>query len=73
MNKEEKKTRKRKIDNDDKPKRRRAPPKPKQGEINDREITYSLWKYKNEINDNVKIECSALIKNNYWNDRYINI
>ena len=29
---------------------------PKQGEINDKEITYSLWKYKNEINDNVKIE-----------------
>ena len=41
---------------------------PKQGEINDREITYSLWKYKNEINDNVKIE----IKNDYWNDRYHN-
>ena len=45
---------------------------PKQGEINDREITYSLWKYKNDINDNVKIECSAIIKNNYWNDRYNN-
>ena len=44
----------------------------KQGEINDREITYSLWKYKNEINENVKIDCSALIKNNYWNDRYNN-
>ena len=41
---------------------------PKQGEINDREITYSLWKYKNEINDNVKIE----IKNDYWNDKYHN-
>ena len=41
---------------------------PKQGEINDREITYSLWKFKNEINDNVKIE----IKNDYWNDRYHN-
>ena len=41
---------------------------PKQGEINDREITYSLWKYRNEINDNVKIE----IKNDYWNDRYHN-
>ena len=41
---------------------------PKQGEINDREITYSWWKYKNEINDNVKIE----IKNDYWNDRYHN-
>ena len=36
----------------------------KQGEINDREITYSLWKYKND--------CSALIKNDYWNDRYHN-
>ena len=45
---------------------------PKQGEINDREITYSLWKYKNDcsalINDNVKIE----IKNDYWNYRYHN-
>ena len=35
---------------------------PKQGEINDREITYSLWKYKNEINDNVKIEIKNDIK-----------
>ena len=34
---------------------------PKQGEINDREITYSLWKFKNDINDNNKIE----IKNYY--------
>ena len=34
---------------------------PKQGEINDREITYSLWKFKNEIDDNKKIE----IKNDY--------
>ena len=41
---------------------------PKQGEINDREITYSLWKFKNEINDNKKIE----IKNDYWNDKYHN-
>ena len=41
---------------------------PKQGEINDREITYSLWKFKNDINDNNKIE----IKNDYWNDKYHN-
>ena len=41
---------------------------PKQGEINDREITYSLWKFKNEINDNVKIGG----ENDYWNDRYHN-
>ena len=41
---------------------------PKQGEINDRGITYSLWKFKNEIDDNKKIE----IKNDYWNDKYHN-
>ena len=40
---------------------------PKQGEINDREITYSLWKFKNEIDDN-----KNNIKNDYWNDRYHN-
>ena len=41
---------------------------PKQGEINDREITYSLWEFKNEINDNKNDN----IKNYYWNDRYHN-
>ena len=41
---------------------------PKQGEINDREITYSLWKFNNEIDDNKKIE----IKNDYCNDKYHN-
>ena len=41
---------------------------PKQGEINDREITHSLWKFKNDINDNNKIK----IKNDYWNDKYHN-
>ena len=41
---------------------------PKKGEINDREITCSLWKFKNDINDNNKIE----VKNDYWNDKYHN-
>ena len=41
---------------------------PKQGEINDRGIIYSLWKFKNDIEDNKKIE----IKNDYWNDKYHN-
>ena len=78
MNKEEKKkTRKRKIDNiedsepETKPRKKRSQAKPrklpqqepKQGEINDREITYSLWKFENDINDN---------KNNNWGVRGVN-
>ena len=37
-----------------------------QDEINGREITYSLWKFKNEINDNNKIE----IKNDKYHIKY---
>ena len=36
---------------------------PKQGEINDREITYSLWKFKNEIDDRPKKKRAQLHSN----------
>ena len=38
----------------------------KQGEINEREIIYSLWKYDN---NDVK-EYNNIIKNDYWNNKY---